>query len=275
MFKTQCKIDCEHLLTMLKPPISLDYHTLYHSFHSINFLLYKPLSAYSKKKLNSVYKYLFHYSFRWIINSLFPPKVGKCILLLQRESADTKATITWVYVSNKDIVLENGPWKCSWCRTKRESDFPLSWSVYFNNKILLHFAIDLSERTSLSRHVAPLSYLIIERRLRGQVDLFVPFVSLSPGNNTCFSGKCYYCRESEPACAEGEIMEGSLTLWLPDVWPLQKHRHPWGRTYREGKLARYESKNEFWSGKILWLFLLMFIWRKCCCAAQREHSGGF
>ena len=62
---------------------------------------------------------------------------------------------------------------------------------------------------------------------------------LPPGNNTCFYGKCYYCRESEPACAEGEIMEGSLTLWLPDVWPLQKHRHPWGRTYREGKLARW------------------------------------
>lgn len=79
--------------------------------------------------------------------------------------------------------------------------------------------------------------------------LFTPRMvySLSPfplpvfchqGNNTCFYGKCYYCRESEPACAEGEIMEGSLTLWLPDVWPLQKHRHPWGRTYREGKLAR-------------------------------------
>ncbi|XP_045906898.1 glycosaminoglycan xylosylkinase isoform X2 [Micropterus dolomieu] len=61
---------------------------------------------------------------------------------------------------------------------------------------------------------------------------------LMQGNNTCFYGKCYYCRESEPACAEGDLMEGSLTLWLPDVWPLQKHRHPWGRTYREGKLAR-------------------------------------
>ena len=62
---------------------------------------------------------------------------------------------------------------------------------------------------------------------------------LSEGNNTCFYGKCYYCRESEPACGVGESMEGSVTLWLPDVWPLQKHRHPWGRTYREGKLARY------------------------------------
>ncbi|KAG8555454.1 hypothetical protein GDO81_017705 [Engystomops pustulosus] len=57
---------------------------------------------------------------------------------------------------------------------------------------------------------------------------------LKQGNNTCFYGKCYYCRETEPACADREVMEGSVTLWLPDVWPLQKHRHPWGRTYREG-----------------------------------------
>ncbi|XP_063056730.1 glycosaminoglycan xylosylkinase [Engraulis encrasicolus] len=68
---------------------------------------------------------------------------------------------------------------------------------------------------------------------------------LMQGNNTCFYGKCYYCRESEPACAEGEVMEGSVTLWLPDVWPLQKHRHPWGRTYREGKLARWEYDDSY------------------------------
>lgn len=40
-------------------------------------------------------------------------------------------------------------------------------------------------------------------------------------------------------------MEGSVTLWLPDVWPLQKHRHPWGRTYREGKLARWEYDESY------------------------------
>uniref|UniRef100_A0A670HXC8 FAM20B glycosaminoglycan xylosylkinase n=1 Tax=Podarcis muralis TaxID=64176 RepID=A0A670HXC8_PODMU len=68
---------------------------------------------------------------------------------------------------------------------------------------------------------------------------------LTLGNNTCFYGKCYYCRETEPACAEGDTMEGSVTLWLPDVWPLQKHRHPWGRTYREGKLARWEYDESY------------------------------
>ncbi|XP_072130427.1 glycosaminoglycan xylosylkinase [Mobula birostris] len=68
---------------------------------------------------------------------------------------------------------------------------------------------------------------------------------LTVGNNSCFYGKCYYCRESEPACADGHIMEGSVTLWLPDIWPMQKHRHPWGRTYREGKLARWEYDESY------------------------------
>ncbi|XP_078263548.1 glycosaminoglycan xylosylkinase isoform X2 [Rhinoraja longicauda] len=68
---------------------------------------------------------------------------------------------------------------------------------------------------------------------------------LTIGNNSCFYGKCYYCRESEPACADGHVMEGSVTLWLPDIWPLQKHRHPWGRTYREGKLARWEYDESY------------------------------
>ncbi|XP_055497963.1 glycosaminoglycan xylosylkinase [Leucoraja erinacea] len=68
---------------------------------------------------------------------------------------------------------------------------------------------------------------------------------LTIGNSSCFYGKCYYCRESEPACADGHVMEGSVTLWLPDIWPLQKHRHPWGRTYREGKLARWEYDESY------------------------------
>uniref|UniRef100_UPI00358ED66F glycosaminoglycan xylosylkinase-like n=1 Tax=Myxine glutinosa TaxID=7769 RepID=UPI00358ED66F len=68
---------------------------------------------------------------------------------------------------------------------------------------------------------------------------------LHQGNNTCFYGKCYYCRETESACANGEIIEGSLTLWLPESWPLQKHQHPWGRTYLEGKLARWEYDDNY------------------------------
>ncbi|OWK08170.1 hypothetical protein Celaphus_00011156, partial [Cervus elaphus hippelaphus] len=39
--------------------------------------------------------------------------------------------------------------------------------------------------------------------------------------------------EIKPVATE-QLLSTFLTV---DVWPLQKHRHPWGRTYREGKLA--------------------------------------
>ena len=54
----------------------------------------------------------------------------------------------------------------------------------------------------------------------------------------CFYGKCYYCRPAEPACADGEIMEGSVTLWLPQDRPLKKWRHLWARTYRDDRKAK-------------------------------------
>ncbi|XP_070581641.1 glycosaminoglycan xylosylkinase-like [Ptychodera flava] len=59
-------------------------------------------------------------------------------------------------------------------------------------------------------------------------------------NNTCFYGECYYCNKNEPACAKGSYMEGSVTLWIPNSWPLQKWKHPWSRTYKDGKKARWE-----------------------------------
>ncbi|XP_035685479.1 glycosaminoglycan xylosylkinase-like [Branchiostoma floridae] len=69
---------------------------------------------------------------------------------------------------------------------------------------------------------------------------------LTQGNNTCFYGKCYYCKETEPACADGEVMEGSVTLWLPSNWSLKgRQRHPWGRTYRNDKQARWEYDDTY------------------------------
>lgn len=64
-------------------------------------------------------------------------------------------------------------------------------------------------------------------------------------NNTCFYGKCYYCKPSDPACAEGNVMEGSLTLWLPTNFMLQKWKHPWARTYRSNIKARWEEDNSY------------------------------
>nr|XP_006822578.1 PREDICTED: glycosaminoglycan xylosylkinase-like [Saccoglossus kowalevskii] len=65
------------------------------------------------------------------------------------------------------------------------------------------------------------------------------------GNSTCFYGSCHYCNKEEPACDDGVFLEGSITLWLPSSWPLQKHRHPWGRTYKAGKKAKWEYDNTY------------------------------
>lgn len=63
-------------------------------------------------------------------------------------------------------------------------------------------------------------------------------VSCAGDGNVCFYGVCYYCKPAEAACAAGEMMEGSLTLWLPKWYDLTTRRHPYQRTYVEGKKAR-------------------------------------
>ena len=56
--------------------------------------------------------------------------------------------------------------------------------------------------------------------------------------NTCFYGKCYYCKSSELACANGDIMEGSVTIWLPIWYQFKTWRHPYQRTYVPGRKAK-------------------------------------
>ncbi|RZF34893.1 hypothetical protein LSTR_LSTR012890 [Laodelphax striatellus] len=67
------------------------------------------------------------------------------------------------------------------------------------------------------------------------------------GNNTCFYGVCYYCRPDDAVCANRDIMEGAVILWLPDQLQLKKHRHPWQRTYRADTLAKWELSSSYCS----------------------------
>ena len=66
-----------------------------------------------------------------------------------------------------------------------------------------------------------------------------PFIFLQKSfldnGDECFYGVCYYCKKAEAACAKGNIMEGSVTIWLPIEWSLGKMRHPWQRTYNSKK----------------------------------------
>ena len=40
-------------------------------------------------------------------------------------------------------------------------------------------------------------------------------------------------------------MEGSLTLWLADTFTLEKVRHPYQRTYRDDKSAKWETDPDY------------------------------
>nr|XP_054770184.1 glycosaminoglycan xylosylkinase-like [Lytechinus pictus] len=68
---------------------------------------------------------------------------------------------------------------------------------------------------------------------------------LEKDGNTCFYGKCYYCKPEDAACADGVMMEGSLTLWLPPDLKLKKWRHLWSRTYKDGKKAKWETDDQY------------------------------
>ncbi|CAI8055918.1 Glycosaminoglycan xylosylkinase [Geodia barretti] len=69
--------------------------------------------------------------------------------------------------------------------------------------------------------------------------------------NTCFYGKCYYCRKEEAACANGEVMEGSVTLWLPEWYELKTRRHPYQRTYRPNHKAKWETDDLYCNNYII------------------------
>ncbi|PVD22218.1 hypothetical protein C0Q70_18024 [Pomacea canaliculata] len=64
-------------------------------------------------------------------------------------------------------------------------------------------------------------------------------------NNTCFYGKCYYCRPTEGVCAEGEVMEGTVILWLPAKFILNTTHHPWARKYRANVRAKWETDDNY------------------------------
>ena len=57
-------------------------------------------------------------------------------------------------------------------------------------------------------------------------------------DDVCFYGVCMYCKKELSICAKGGILEGSVTLWLPNNPSLRKWRHPYQRTYIEGKKAK-------------------------------------
>ncbi|KAK7094860.1 glycosaminoglycan xylosylkinase-like isoform X2 [Littorina saxatilis] len=62
---------------------------------------------------------------------------------------------------------------------------------------------------------------------------------------TCFYGRCHYCSKDNSLCTKGDILEGSVVLWLPPTVHLKAGRNPWRRTYREKLLAKWEKDDDY------------------------------
>ncbi|KAL1132036.1 hypothetical protein AAG570_011644 [Ranatra chinensis] len=62
--------------------------------------------------------------------------------------------------------------------------------------------------------------------------------------NTCFYGVCIYCKKEDSICGSGDMLEGSISLWLPENFSIKKARHPWQRSYSE-KPASWEINPDY------------------------------
>lgn len=78
---------------------------------------------------------------------------------------------------------------------------------------------------------------------------FVLFVQLSaedadvPGQ-MCVFGKCHYCKESEPVCANADNqLEGVVLQLIPGSF--SKYRSPWQRTYKDLVKAEWETNMDY------------------------------
>ncbi|XP_070507171.1 glycosaminoglycan xylosylkinase homolog [Chironomus tepperi] len=68
---------------------------------------------------------------------------------------------------------------------------------------------------------------------------------ISKGNGTkfCVYGKCFYCKPSESVCGnKTHYMEGAFLYEISG--PLQKHKSPWQRTYKDGAKAVWEIESD-------------------------------
>ena len=54
-------------------------------------------------------------------------------------------------------------------------------------------------------------------------------------------------------------MEGAVTLWMPDSWTLEKVRHPYQRTYRDDKQARWETDDDYCNAYAMGFYFLIFL----------------
>ena len=65
-------------------------------------------------------------------------------------------------------------------------------------------------------------------------------------SHTCFYGICRYCKREMSACGrDGQLLEATAILWLPNTVKLKSNRSPWQRTYKKNVQAQWETDDQF------------------------------
>lgn len=68
---------------------------------------------------------------------------------------------------------------------------------------------------------------------------------LMKDGNQCIYGQCYYCKPDTPVCAEGDVLEGVVILWLPQRYKIGRITSPWIRSYRPKVHKRWEIDDTY------------------------------
>lgn len=60
----------------------------------------------------------------------------------------------------------------------------------------------------------------------------------------CVYGKCFYCKREDPVCEDdNNMLSGAISLNINATF--MYHRSPWQRTYKKGKLALWETLDNY------------------------------
>ncbi|CAG7664105.1 unnamed protein product [Allacma fusca] len=109
-------------------------------------------------------------------------------------------------------------------------------AAFYLNQILGYNSapITLGRRVNLSREI-----------LNFATDQLKETFFRDRDNNLCFYGVCYYCKSTDPVCAQGDNIDGALILLLDKK--LRIIANPWRRTYKEKIQASWETDISFCS----------------------------
>ena len=69
--------------------------------------------------------------------------------------------------------------------------------------------------------------------------------------NVCFHGNCtYYCDTAHPVCGRPQLVEGSMSAFLPETAAFRRtaYRNPWTRTYHKRDRPDWETASRLGAG---------------------------